>query len=127
MVESIAAEAIKVAANAPIETLWRGDEGSGEGSAPGHTAAGAGDAAALAAEKAAAAQLIRGCNDAPAEACSGIAFSASKPGLDFECSSAPKTGVPAPDGVVLLDAESSSSRGGFGHDYNSQKIVRTIA
>lgn len=64
MVESIAAEAIKAAANAPIETLWRGDEGS----APGHTAAGAGDAAALAAEKAAAAQLIRGCKDAPAEA-----------------------------------------------------------
>ena len=64
VVESIAAEAIKAAANAPIETLWRGDEGS----APGHTAAGAGDAAALAAEKAAAAQLIRGCKDAAAEA-----------------------------------------------------------
>ena len=68
MVESIAAEAIKAAANAPIETLWRGDEGSGEGSAPGHTAAGAGDASVFAAEKAAVAQLIRGGEDVPAEA-----------------------------------------------------------
>ena len=51
-------------AKAPIETLWRRDEGS----SPVHIAAGAGDASVFAAEKAAVAQLIRGGEDVPAEA-----------------------------------------------------------
>lgn len=63
---------------------------------------------------------------------SGIAFSAAKPGLDFEWCSAPETGLPAPDVVIFLqiDAESASSRGGFGqerYEHNAfQKIVRSM-
>ena len=64
--------------------------------------------------------------------CSGIAFSAAKPGLDFEWCSAPETGLPAPDVVIFLqiDAETASSRGGFGEERYEhtafQKIVRCM-
>ena len=49
---------------------------------------------------------------------SGVAFSAAKPGIDFDWCRQPDRGLPRPDLVCLLDVsgEEAKKRGGYGDE-----------
>nr|ACO11655.1 Thymidylate kinase [Caligus rogercresseyi] len=49
---------------------------------------------------------------------SGIAYSSSKPGMDFDWCAGPDNGLPTPDLVIFLDVspEQALKRGGFGEE-----------
>lgn len=61
---------------------------------------------------------------------SGVAFSASKDGMDLDWCKKPEIGLPAPDCVIFLDidVEATKGRGGFGQERyektDMQKKVR---
>jgi dTMP kinase len=60
---------------------------------------------------------------------SGVAFSASKEGMDVDWCMAPEVGLPAPDGVIFLDltVEKSMARGAFGDErYEKEGMQRVV-
>jgi|EP00945_MAST-04E_sp_MAST-4E-sp1_P007419 dTMP kinase len=60
---------------------------------------------------------------------SGVAFSASKPGMDLEWCKAPDEGLLAPDVVLFMDLtiEQAMQRGQFGEErYEKEEFQRTV-
>jgi len=60
---------------------------------------------------------------------SGVAFSATKPGMDLEWCKQPDAGLPKPDLILLLNlsSEAMRARGGFGEErYEKDEIQKKV-